>query len=1369
MSIRPLLLLALLCWIPGLAAQPAGGAPPQLREWTDWVLHGHQQARCTRLNLAEEGDDAAQVCAWPARLQLVAAADGARFSQRWALEARGAVPLPGAAGHWPQAVTADGRAVAVVADASGRPVVWLDAGSVELAGRFLWNQRPESLEVPDSIALVDLQVDGADVFPLQRAGSTVWLGQPASAAREADALSLLVFRRLEDAVPARLRTTLVLQVSGEGREHELGKVLPAGFVPVSIDGSLPARIDDAGALRVQLRPGSHRIELHARATAPLTEVQRPAAVADWPTQEIWSYAAEPRLRVTDASGAPAIDPSQAGVPPDAAALPAYVLDADTTLRIEERSRGLSPQDQNRLRLARQLWLDFDGAGWTARDRIEGSMVRDWRLDLALPLVLGRAADGQDQGLLVTSGASEGLTGVELREHALVLDASARIDDGRHGLPVAGWQQSFDAVNTTLNLPPGWRLYAAFGADSAPTSWLAQWNLLDLFLVSLAALMGFWLLGIGGAALVLGYLLLGYREQGAPVVSVIVVLGLGLFLRLLPASARFARVVSVLRGASVVVLALLALGFAYAQLRLAIYPQLERSDVSVVEYSDSLTLYDRQVMTAEPMPMAEAPAAPPAEADSALESVTVTGSRIGGGKADNWSQQSKANVLQRYASNAVIQAGGGEPGWNWSRHPLAWSGPVLAQQQVDLLLSPPWLTRLLRVLAVVLLALLLLRLGRAAIDGPRGGSAAAVAAAGLLLCGSAVAQAQDFPPQELLDQLRARTLEAPDCTPRCGRIASASVIADGERIRIALEVHAAERIALPLPFAATQLSLASLRIDGRAVDELLRRNEGEAWVVIDRGVHRIEMDLVAGSGGRIDLRFPQAPARVEFSGSEWEAAGVRDGALLTDTLELIRQRSGSAGESSSGGQQFPPFVQVERTLVLDLEWRVETRVTRIAPEQGGLSVLLPLLPGERVTSADYKVSDGRITVPLQPGEDVVAWSSQLDRADVVTLTAPSLAGHAETWRVLASPTWNLRFDGVPAVYPLYPQQWQHEFHPLPGEALAIAVLRPEAVAGSTLAIDSVSLQTTLGRRAANHQLTLALRSTQGGQHAIGLPADAELLSVTVDGQPRNVRADAGQIALPLRPGRQTIEVAFRTLGDLDTISSSPEVALGAPSTNVRLGIDLPVDRWLLFARGPTVGPAILYWPALAALLLAAAGLARLRRTPLRLRDWLLLGLGFSTFSWPALLLVVLWLFAIDARARMPMPQTAWLFNLLQLALAGLTVIALLALLSAVPQGLLGMPDMQVEGNGSSASSLRWFADRSESALPVASAIGVSIWWYKFAMLAWALWLASALISWLRWAWTCYASGGWWRTLPRRAAEPAASAPPPPHPGDVPPTP
>jgi hypothetical protein len=39
--------------------------------------------------------------------------------------------------------------------------------------------------------------------------------------------------------------------------------------------------------------------------------------------------------------------------------------------------------------------------------------------------------------------------------------------------------------------------------------------------------------------------------------------------------------------------------------------------------------------------------------------------------------------------------------------------------------------------------------------------------------------------------------------------------------------------------------------------------------------------------------------------------------------------------------------------------------------------------------------------------------------------------------------------------------------------------------------------------------------------------------------------------------------------------------------------------------------------------------------------------------------------------------------------------------------------------------------------------VSLWVYKIAMLAWALWLANALIGWLRWGFDAWTRGGYWR--------------------------
>jgi len=102
-----------------------------------------------------------------------------------------------------------------------------------------------------------------------------------------------------------------------------------------------------------------------------------------------------------------------------------------------------------------------------------------------------------------------------------------------------------------------------------------------------------------------------------------------------------------------------------------------------------------------------------------------------------------------------------------------------------------------------------------------------------------------------------------------------------------------------------------------------------------------------------------------------------------------------------------------------------------------------------------------------------------------------------------------------------------------------------------------------------------------------------------------------------------------------------------------------------------------------------------------------------------------------------------FNLVQIGLVLFSVPAMLCLVGAVYAGLLGDPDMSVTGNWSSARSLRWFADQSAALLPQAGALTLPLWVHKVAMLAWALWLASALVGWLRWAFACWTRGGYWR--------------------------
>ena len=45
----------------------------------------------------------------------------------------------------------------------------------------------------------------------------------------------------------------------------------------------------------------------------------------------------------------------------------------------------------------------------------------------------------------------------------------------------------------------------------------------------------------------------------------------------------------------------------------------------------------------------------------------------------------------------------------------------------------------------------------------------------------------------------------------------------------------------------------------------------------------------------------------------------------------------------------------------------------------------------------------------------------------------------------------------------------------------------------------------------------------------------------------------------------------------------------------------------------------------------------------------------------------------------------------------------------------------------------------------------VWFYRLLMLAWALWLAAALIRWLKWGWDQFSSVTLWKSRLRRVAK------------------
>jgi hypothetical protein len=222
-----------------------------------------------------------------------------------------------------------------------------------------------------------------------------------------------------------------------------------------------------------------------------------------------------------------------------------------------------------------------------------------------------------------------------------------------------------------------------------------------------------------------------------------------------------------------------------------------------------------------------------------------------------------------------------------------------------------------------------------------------------------------------------------------------------------------------------------------------------------------------------------------------------------------------------------------------------------------------------------------------------------------------------------------------------------------------------------------------------------------------------------------------------------------------------IDVGTPGVNGSIDVGLPEGRWLLFVGGPRLGPAVLIWGIVIALALVAYGLARVPLTPLRTGQWFLLALGLTQAPLQLGVILAGWFFLSGLRKRFSADFVkSRLFHLGQVTLAVWTIAALVSVFIAVERGLLGQPDMQVTGNGSNNLLLRWYQDRTAAVLPTAWVISIPLLVYRLLMLAWALWLAFSLLTWLRWSWECFSEGGYWRKINFPSLRRPAKSPLPP---------
>ncbi len=1359
--------------------------PQPLRSWVPWVLQDHETIACP----AAYNDGDRHECVWPARLTLAVGAQGGRFSLDVEIfRSDELVVLPGQPEAWPRGVRANGRAVPMT-ESGGRPALRLPAGHFVIEGEFAWRELPQGIALPPNTGLVDARRDGKPLgWP--DAGGQLWLREAAGAAAEADTLSVRAYRRIDDEIPVRLTTRLELTASGRPREARLSAALLPGFVALGVVSPLPARLQPDGTLRVQLRAGTWTIDVAGRSRGPVAALAAPAA------DEVWSFAARNDLRIVTvdaAGGAIGLDPRQAGVPKDWQGLPAFRMPSGSSLKFIDRRRGDPEPEADKLSLDRTLWLDFDGGGFTARDVIRGTISRSWRLDAVPALAVGRVAvGGQEQFItrLPEAGAATG-AGIEVRQGNALIDADSRIAFG-HALPVTGWQADFDRASIDLRLPPGWRLLHAGGADVVAGSWVAQWTLWDFFFVLLIVAASLRLCG-RAAALVLGAsLALTWHLPGAPTWLWLVLLTFGALRAALDARAgergrRFAAWVRFGWRATLAAIVIALLAFAVGELRAAIYPALEATQGQQRGIAQTGFPLAAQVANAPaPVPSAgrirefqgadelkkEAAAAIQErtrgeERSAAISSTGPSSSAVGLPLRD----------LARQDPNAKIQTGPGLPDWSWHSYALGWSGPVERVQHVSLWLEPPWLTRAMTLLALVLAAAAIWLHARprpattggdgpassapgpsvpapAGVSGIVAGLAALVALGAAISCVPGNARAattastpeapslSDWPSDARLEELRQRLRRPAACQPECAQLAQLGVGAHAGSLQLQLELHTGTDAFLPLPGGANWHA-GEVRVDARPAN--LRRDDftqGLLWVRLPPGVHQVTMTAEVGDAEFVQIALPLLPKLVRTDLAGWSLEGVDARGLATGALTLTRTRAAPhTGQRQDLPEAAPAFVRVVRTLQLDLQWTIDTAITRAGPAPTPLSVRVPLLAGEAVTDTSVRVDGNVAIVTLGAGQNG-RFSSSLKVQPRLTLRAADEPNQAETWRLDVAPLWHARFTGIAPTQRQQADRWLPQWQPWPGESLTIDVVRPEGVAGATLTIDRVDLLTRPGLRATDVTATVALRSSQGGNHVIELPQGAELRAVRIDGQPQPIRAEGRRVTLPLAPGSRMATLEWREMRGIESVFHAAHANLGAAAVNLNSAIAVPPDRWVLAVGGPVLGPAVLFWGLACAIAAAAWALGRLRWTPLGFVHWLLLGIGVAQATLVGAVFVAAVLLALQVRARFGARIEGARFNLMQLALATAALIAVLILFDAIRTGLLGTPQMWITGNLSGPYALRWYADRSDGAPPAAWVFSLPLWAYRVLMLGWALWLALAVVRYARWAWTCFSTDRLW---------------------------
>ena len=1302
--------------------------PPSLEEWKDWVLADHPRVECP----INDTNHRRLGCVWISELAISAESTGKiQFKINGVAYANGPIGLPYGS-EFPHSVRLNGR-TALVGSVNRQkiPAVHLTKGRFVLEGRLDFDKLPRTINVPNIAATLSLDLDGKSVPTPRVENSRLWLQTVDRVNADQDRLSVDVYRKLVDNIPQTLETRIRLTVDGRDRVVYLGDPMPDGMKLVEIDSAVPVQVDTVGEVLVQVSRGEHWITFRSIREGIANEFALIENPPNWPSSEFWAVETVTQHRAVDVEGVAAVDPNIVESPFGDAST--YLLKAGDTLQLRNEIRGDPNPKPASFEIYRDYWLAFDGSYMKVLDRLKIDTQTEIRLttDFELGSV---SVDGNPRMITFVDSGENVEPGVSIQPNENEIK-SLSVLPRQDKLSINGWQVPIDNPSASLHLPPGWKLLWASGVDYVQGSWLSSWwNLWDIFFCVLLIIVIYRVGGLVLAIVSLIVLLLSYQQFPIPALGWFALALLALLMTNIK-KPEIKSVVNIVYWLVLIPVAFITIYVSAVNLRQAIYPQLEaREVIDLMHYDTQPDRVERQVNTAQKVN------------EDGIEEMVVTGNFLlrSDFNLDRSYSRNEATINRRaidpelYESLA-IQTGPGLPQWFWNQARLDWSGPVGKDQKFSLTIMPPYMTRAVFVV-IALLHLLVLVFFIAASTNlsktlPPWVKRALPFLTATLLASSAAAE---IPDSRILDELATRLTAMPECVPGCSSLEKAALqMTNADELSLVLTYPSTDSVAVPIPQAEPVTTLRDVK-RGTSTEPLLRTSDSSRFVTLDPGMNVLTMDFDLRGIDDFVLSFPMKPAVLTDDICCWaftQSAESGKKKIVMNRRETVTDELALKAST----YDFRNHVTVIRELDLTFEPNITTRVRAQNNPTTPITLEIPLLDGETVLSENTVVNDGNAVIQLSSNRTRVSWQSGLVLGDSLILTAPEHGKWSEVWHVRGSDFWRAEITGIT------PSQSRRGFaviKPRTGESATLSLTQPVPQPGSTSTVNLVRVWFDYGERSHNGSMDLKIEASVAQEFYVTLPDGAVVEQVLAAESGSQPLTEGNIVKLPLSIGIHDYYIGWQSQQPVSIFNRTPVIELSSGSTNTYLQIVEPWDRWVLLLGGPAIGPAVLFWGMVLATVLVALALAQLPNFPIRKVDAVLLALGATLANIWALLFVTIWAVGIWWRGRMNVDVVSDRnFRLLQVATWAITGLGVAALIFTVVNALFTPANMYVStfDSGSLQTSFQrslkhvglvWYSDVSDTILPTAWMLSLPRWVYQLTMLGWSLWLAFALVRWVR---------------------------------------